>query len=34
MVSVNGAFSIATGAVSTLYMVRLSDPLGVFRPAR
>jgi hypothetical protein len=32
MVSVNGAFSVATGAVSTLYMVRLSDPLGVFRP--
>jgi hypothetical protein len=33
MVAVNGAFSVATGALSTLYMVRLTDPLGVFRPA-
>lgn len=32
MVSVNGAFDLATGAVSTLYMVRLSDPLGLFHP--
>lgn len=31
MVSVNGAFSLATGALSTIYMVRLSDPLGRFR---
>jgi len=31
MVSVNGAFSLATGALSTVYMVRLSDPLGQFR---
>jgi hypothetical protein len=30
VVSVNGAFSLATGAVSILYMVRLSDPSGVF----
>jgi hypothetical protein len=32
MISVNGAFSLATGASSVLYMVRLSDPLGVFQP--
>lgn len=31
MVSVNGAFNLATGAMSTLYLVRLSDPLGLFR---
>jgi hypothetical protein len=31
MVSVNGAFSLATGALSTMYMVRLSDPLGRFQ---
>ncbi len=31
MVSVNGAFSLATGALSTMYVVRLSDPLGKFR---
>ncbi len=33
IVSVNGAFSLATGAVSTLYMVRLSSPEGVFQVA-
>lgn len=32
MVSVNGIFSLATGAVSTMYMIRLSDPLGRFQP--
>ena len=32
MVSVNGAFDLSTGALSTLYMVRLSDPFGLFRP--
>ncbi len=32
MVSVNGALSPATGAISTVYMLRLADPLGVFRP--
>ena len=31
MVSVNGAFDLATGSVSTLYVVRLSDPLSLFR---
>jgi hypothetical protein len=31
MVSVNGALSLATGMVSTLYMVRLSDPFQIFR---
>jgi len=30
VVSANGAYSLATGAVSMLYMVRLSDPVGVF----
>jgi hypothetical protein len=33
MVSVNGAFNIETGAVSTVYLVRLADPTGVFQPA-
>jgi len=33
MVSVNGAFDLGAGAVSTLYIVRLSDPFGLFRPA-
>jgi hypothetical protein len=31
MVSVNGIFSLTSGAVSMMYMVRLSDPLGRFR---
>jgi hypothetical protein len=30
LVSINGAYSLATGAVSILYMVRFSDPHGVF----
>jgi len=33
MVSVNGALSLATGMISTLYMVRLSDPFRIFRAA-
>jgi hypothetical protein len=31
MISLNGAFNLFTGAISSMYMIRLSDPLGVFR---
>jgi hypothetical protein len=31
MVSVNGAFSLTTGAISTVYILRLADPFGKFR---
>jgi hypothetical protein len=33
MVSVNGALSLAPGALSAMYMLRLIDPLGRFRSA-
>lgn len=31
MVSVNGALNLAPGAVSSMYMLRMADPLGRFR---